>query len=241
MLPFPPPILPEPITVPNNAADAPYHERLNFIKKIGFLNLGSLALTSFAIYGVFNSELINVASRFSTEVLFLGSVASLVALSFLRNKSLILQLLTWVLLIGFVSSPSGFFISQLHDSFPIFTECVGIAIGSCWFGIFLYYVFCGRDFSFFGLFCLVYVFALVVVIGLTLWSREVAFVEGMTIVLAVTIFLYYWVYDMAMILRRRRLDEAISASLDPYRDVLNFVGFPVRVLRMRKRKGRVSA
>lgn len=241
MLPFPPPILPEPITVPNNAADAPYELRLRFIKKVGLLNLASLAVIAGVVYGVFHSQLFDIAVRFSTEALFLGTVFALVGLSATRRSPLFVQILIWVALVAFVCAPLGLLISQLHDAFPAFTETAGWSLLACWVGLVIYHLVCGRDFSFFGIFCLVFFAALLVTVTLTIVNKEVSFVEGLTLVLAEILFLFYWVYDMAMVLRRRTLKEPVQAALDHYRDLLNFVGFPVRVLRMRKRKGRVSA
>jgi hypothetical protein len=44
--------------------------------------------------------------------------------------------------------------------------------------------------------------------------------------------LYYFVYDLSMILKRRTPAQTLHGALDLFRDTLNFVGYPVRVMRM---------
>ena len=44
-------------------------------------------------------------------------------------------------------------------------------------------------------------------------------------------YLFYYVYDLASILKRRRPNEILMAALDLHRDFLNFFSYSIRVIR----------
>ena len=44
-------------------------------------------------------------------------------------------------------------------------------------------------------------------------------------------FVIYWVYDLASLLARRRQGEELAAVVDLYRDVFNFFGYAVRMIK----------
>lgn len=93
----------------------------------------------------------------------------------------------------------------------------------------LYTFLCGRDFSFLGQYVLSLLATLFVTIPLCWWQN----VPGSRIAwtcLASAVFLFYWVYDLAALLTRRRHGEEFQAVADLYRDVLNILTYAFRVI-----------
>ncbi len=95
---------------------------------------------------------------------------------------------------------------------------------------YLYTVLSGRDYSFVGNFFLS-------LIGSTLITALILSQLGLdqthrTWCLAINaIYLAYFVYDLASLLARRRVGEEFAAVVDLYRDIFNFPGYFVRVLK----------
>jgi hypothetical protein len=77
---------------------------------------------------------------------------------------------------------------------------------------------------------MVWVFAAVATLVYT-WLSDVVISLASASFIVFSLALYYYLYDLSMILRRRLPAETVAGSLDLYRDALNFVGFPVRVMR----------
>ena len=91
-----------------------------------------------------------------------------------------------------------------------------------------YVALCGRDLSFVGMF-FASVAGSVALSAVVVWARGW---EGFALYQAAAIaagFAFYYVYDLAALLSRRRLREEWGAVVDLYRDLLNFIGYVPRV------------
>ena len=106
---------------------------------------------------------------------------------------------------------------------PVWAALVGAACSA------LYAVLCGRDFSFVGQFVL----AWIVSSGFVAWIATMEHLVPGNAAQALawnTAFLLYLVYDTASLLSRRRRGEALAAVVDLFRDVLNVLGWTLRVV-----------
>lgn len=99
-----------------------------------------------------------------------------------------------------------------------------VSIAMAW----MYSVTCGRDLSFITLFFLPLIASSIVWIAAIAtglcrgWSISAALLANGAI-------LFYVVYDLSMLLRRRRLGEEMGAVADLYRDMFNFTTYYFRV------------
>jgi hypothetical protein len=228
---IPPPYFPEPITVPNNVADGKYARAVAFIRVVAVGNLLSLCLLAFVIRGWLDPAALRWLAQIDTEVTYLAAILSLVALAFLRKAHIAVQLVAFAVLLFAAGAALALWGAYLHDRFPVYTEVFVRTFVVAWIGALVYCSLAGRDFSFVGCFMLVGLLCLGYIIYAAI-RTDVVFSEGMTMAVTLALTLFYWLYDMAMILRRRTHDEAALAILDLYRDLLNFVRYPIRVMRM---------
>ncbi|MCW5946835.1 MAG: hypothetical protein KIT74_07360 [Fimbriimonadales bacterium] len=239
MLPFPPPLLPEPITVPGNVADGDYNVRVRFVKVVGLSHLLSIAMLGAVVALCLRpSSMVELSQRGPERLVPLAFLA-LIALSIGRRLAPVFQFFVLVALMLSAGAALSFWIASWHDSFPEFMEAAGYTLLSAWGALVLYNLLCGRDYSFVGEFVLSWIASIAVAVFASIHFR-LTVAEGLTLGVAATSALVYWTYDLAMILRRRTPAEPFQAIVDLYRDLLNFVGFPVRILRMPKRKGRTA-
>ncbi len=239
MLPYPPPLLPEPITVPGNVADGDYIQRVRFIRAVGLFHLATVLAIAGVVALFLKPSVMPYLAGSSPEAMVPVAFVSVLALSAARKAPLLPQLVILAIFLVSGSAALSFWIAAWHDSFPAFVEAVGVVAAVAYTALLAYNLFCGRDYSFGGEFVLSAL--AVVAAGVT-----VAFRYGLTVAETVTAIvtsialITYWVYDLAMVIRRRTLAETPQAVVDLYRDLVNFVGFPVRILRMPRRKGRTA-
>lgn len=117
----------------------------------------------------------------------------------------------------------GFAASALHDRFPLWGVLASSVV------IAVYAVAARRDVSFLGMFAVGWLLGGVgwaTMFWLQLegrWTLWWAF-------LAHTVWIWYFVYDFSMLLRRRRLGEELAATADLYRDVFNWTTYWARVI-----------
>ncbi len=98
------------------------------------------------------------------------------------------------------------------------------------FGVLIYTIVAGRDFSFLG--CLFISMAAVVISAFILQAiNPIWFTDLPKAIMLCFVWLFYYVYDLAMLLKRRRVGEELCAVTDLYCDVLNFLTYPLRVYR----------
>lgn len=232
---FPPPLVPGPITVPGCAAEEPYDKRITFIKRVAILSALSLLVMAGSVYAWYLDGRALAASP-----AFLGLVSGglLILIVLVRRASLFVQLAVFVpfFLVGSaaLASLSGDLLSRQDGLYQV---AVALYFGLLT-GKLVYAALCGRDYTHVGSFVLTS--GWLILIGT---SAKFAFgCPGLTAtwltVLAIGANLY-WHYDLAMILRRRLIREEMSSVIDLYRDVLNWISYPVRVVKYQRERPKV--
>ncbi|HET6644340.1 MAG TPA: hypothetical protein VFG65_02465 [Fimbriimonadales bacterium] len=237
--PIPSPYFPEPITVPDNVADGPPPQRIRFVRDVGLLHLGSLlALFLLALFWL-PAPRMDFLARLGADGILAATAGSLLLLAVLRSAPVFLQIPVILFFLFAASGAAALWAPFFADEFPDYAEGFLWAIGSSWFGLYVYTLFAGRDYSFFGIYVLTLIFTALSLAVFTI-ATDIVMSQGFAIFVVVAGMLFFWVYDLAMILRRRKPKETIAAALDLYRDTLNFIGYPVRIMRMPRGRKRIK-
>ena len=213
---------------------------VHFVRAVGVTQLASQLFVAFMTWVWLQPDPLAWLSRIDTEVTYLIAAGSLVLLAALRRAPSTLQLLNFALFATSFSAALSLWGVSMHDRFPDFVSAALWAYGASWLGLLVYTVLSGHDFSLVGGYVLVLVWVIGVVVYYT-FATTLVFSEGLTIALVIGLLLFYWVYDLAMILRRRTKSEIIPAVMDLYRDLLNMVGYPIRLMRMPRTWRRVPS
>ena len=209
--------IPEPIEVPGNVTTERYGTRLVFIRRVIWMHVMSLAL----IYAAMSFEM-QRSSIGSTAVTLL---AFLLILDFVRIRTRGRREEPWLSCAFF--APVIFVVAALLKEgqgfgFPVWAFFIG---PPC---VWVYSMACGRDFSFVGAFFLSLI-ASSLVISIVSLSLQLSGTQAMWAFMANTAYLFYWVYDLASLLARRRFGEEPAAVVDLYRDVFNIFGYIPRI------------
>lgn len=214
-----PPYVPEPIQVPGNVAREPHTVMLGFVRRVSVMHAGSLAIAYGIAFAPFPALPLQPASVLAAALL---ACLSLVRTATRPSR---LDLRLSLVVFPFLLVTLGWVLrGAMDEGLPVWSPLAGI-------GTALVYTFvCGRDYSFVGNLVLS---ALVSSIGLAAASMALGVPSLLsTEALAINVaYLFYWVYDLASLLTRRRLGEEAGAVVDLYRDVLNGITYPVQLLR----------
>jgi len=211
--------IPEPLEVPGNITEHPYLARLFFIRRVALLHMGSLAIIAL---------LSNLAfPHMGLGVVLIALTLCLTGLDLLRialrGKPTEAKISTLCLPAVLVLVAWGIRETSI-EGWPVFPPLIGAAC------VVIFTVVAGRDFSFMGCCLLSLIASSAAVAGfanLAEYSRgHAAFALGSN-----ALFVIYWVYDMASLLARRRPGEEFAAVVDLYRDVFNFFGYAVRMVK----------
>ncbi len=233
MLPLPPHWELEPKTIPHNIGDAPYRVLVKFIKSVWL----SYFITILVFSGLVGYFLLPAQDEFLTQVgmksLHYSSFVVLFLLWLFRSAHRTFQVVMLFLTLVVCSALVSRWINAYYYAFPLFTDTLGFVFLAMCISSVLYVLFSGYDYSFAGHFQIV---SVCIVILSTFFGvfTELTWAEALTIAVINMGVLFYWVFDLAMILRRRREEQLVSAVSDLYRDLLNFAGYPFRVLRGRQ-------
>jgi len=235
------PIFPEPVRVPGNVADAGHRQAVRYTRNVATV----YALSLLVVAGAIRFWLIPgveewAATTLDMEVVYALAILSLAALSLTRQAKLWIQLTAWLLSILLVALPLSLLAALVHDGFPLFIDTFLAGFLTIAVGLVVYLWVSGRDQSLFGAFLVLWPLVCGLMIAMTV-GTPLTFSEGLTLTVALTGILFYWVYDLGMILRRRRPDETLAGALDLYRDVFNVIGFPIRFARVPKTIRRIPA
>lgn len=212
------PYFPEPVEVVGNVASERYRVTNGFVKRVmaGHF-VSALAVASVAEFLVPSVDLDAAAW------IFLGSLVALTVVRRMLDGGVMENWLGFILMLPTVWS-LGTVLRHLSDSgLPVWVFGLSYLFAS------LYATVCGRDFSFVGQFVLttlatVASMVVATLLGYLTWIEAVAWgALGLT-------FAFYYVYDLAALLSRRRLGEETAAVADLYRDMLNFLTYSVRVV-----------
>ena len=211
--------VPEPLEVPGNIAEGRDQARLAFIRRVAILHLLSLACVClltrllFPYTGLVSVLLALAVCLSALDLIRIGlrGKASEARISSLCLPA-VLVLVAWA---ARETSIAGW---------PAFPPVIGAVC------VVIYTLVSGRDFSFVGC-CLLSLIASSAAIAA--WSitagydrAQAAFALGSN-----GLFVTYLVYDSASLLARRRQGEELAAIVDLYRDVFNFFGYAVRIVK----------
>jgi len=211
------PYFPEPLTVTGNVAEAKHRDRVRFVRRV----VAGHSLTVLTVITCAAIVPLMLPARLSF-VLFLGG---LVALTFERRAflgGLKDNLLSIAFLLPTLFSLSQFLRSLHAAGWPVLTLVPAVI------GLALYALFCGNDFSYFGQLLLCGVLTIVS----SLFMGVMGVVPPSQVLFGTFVafcYIGYYVYDLSMIVKRRKMGEEIAAVADLYRDLINFVTYSVRV------------
>ncbi len=210
-------VFPEPYTVPGNVDEEPYSVKVRFIKNalLGH-SLTMLAIGIFSFWPIW---------QLSATDLVISLAAVLVALTtsryFLRHGRLE-QIASVALLL--LAIP---LLGQLgHDIRYIGYPIESLLIAGLSIGIFTLAV--GRDFNFTGM----VVVCSITTLGFLVLATARGFIDPAALAfswLIAVIYLIFVAYNLAMILKRRRVSDLPSVPADFLRDLLNFTTYPLRI------------
>ena len=211
--------IPEPLEVPGNITEELYPIRLMFIRRVAVLHVGSLAFIALLTNLSF-PQMGLLSALFALAVCLTGLDLLRIAL---RGKASEARISALCLPTVLVLVAWGIREISL-DGWPVFQPIIGVAC------VVVYTLISGRDFSFVGC-CLLSLIASSAVVaacaGMGSFDRiHAAFALGTN-----AVYVTYLVYDMASLLARRRKGEEIAAVVDLYRDVFNFFGYAVRMVK----------
>lgn len=206
-----PPFMPEPIEIHDNVADQRFKVMVRFIKVTVMLHVLTVLLVVLLGY--------TVALPFEKKAMWLVFFGSLVVLSIMRGA---VKGRHWEMYCSAALLP----ITLLSFSQVLPAPAWSILVGPLCALIFV--LLCGQDLSFLGMFMFALLGSLLT-IGITSGVGALPSENVIPLCLGTAAYLAYLVYDLAMITRRRRKDEALGAAVDLYRDLLNFLTYPIRV------------
>lgn len=213
---FVPSYVPQPIVISDNVSLERYMVRLGFIRRVLTIFLGSLMM----IGGISKLPIdLPIESTASASVAILLGMILVRRLA--RGRWMEVIVSTGMLLV-FLAAAGLLARAVSHMGVAMWPPLVTIAIA--W----AYAMLCGRDLSFMTL------FFLPLLLSSAIWIAAIAtgICPGWSIpaaLLANTAVLIYVVYDLSMLLSRRRLGEEMGAVADLYRDMFNFTTYYFRV------------
>lgn len=211
--------IPEPMEVPGNVTEAPYRVRVAVIRRVTLLHLASVLM---------------IGALTQLDLPRLGFLRSLGALAVV-----LLALDVWRILargkpveakVSSLGLPAILVLAAMavragtEAGIPVWSPVAGVLAAS------IYTVLCGRDYSFLGCMFLAMTASSVALAAVaplyTPTFQTASWALGLNIA-----YLLYHQYDLASLLSRRRVGEELGAVVDLYRDVFNFFGYIVRVIR----------
>ncbi|MEZ0325428.1 MAG: hypothetical protein ACAH95_05945 [Fimbriimonas sp.] len=214
-----PNFIPDPLEVPGNVTEQPYTLRLKFIRSVTWLYLVSICLLGLLMTLPMPRIGPWMAAAGLASVLIALEVWRIIA----RGKDIEGTVSAAMLPVVLVAV--ALVLSEFRAAgWPVWQLLVGPTCAV------IYTALCGRDYSFLGNFALSLIASAVVVAGvgdaMHLTIAQAAFAQATNLAL-----LSYFLYDLASLLSRRRMSEQLAAVTDLYRDVLNFFGYFIRVVK----------
>jgi hypothetical protein len=211
--------VPDQLEVPGNVAEQPYPVRITFIRRVVALYVVSIAVAG----GVSK-----IAEIFRNIWLSIGLLAAvLLGLEVWRilTRGRKIEAVVSTLALAVLLPVLGMAVANLRfEGWPVWQFlapplCVG-----------LYTMLCGKDFSFVGCHLLSLIASTVAIAGLAM-TLDLSHAQILFALASSVLYLTYLVYDLASLLSRRRVGEEAAAVTDLYRDIFNFFGYFVRVVR----------
>lgn len=230
-VPIPSPYFPEPITVAGNVGSAGYAAVVRFTRAVALGHLLSLLAIVGLTAAWTQPQGVELLLAYGPEPFWFATLVAFVLLAIARHAHLAMQLLIFGVFAVGVSGTAALWAPVVAEDFPDFAKAIAWTFASGWVGLFLYNIAASRDYSYLGQYVLVWL-ATGVSTALYTWLSDIVLSLAFASFIVFSAVLYYYLYDLSMILRRRLPHQTVAGALDLYRDALNFVGFPVRVMRM---------
>jgi hypothetical protein len=211
--------IPDPMEVPGNVTLEPYRFRVTYIRRVTLLHLTSLAVV--ALLSTHAWPRVGVWSALGMlAVVFVILDLWRIAARGSRTEAVVSSafLPTVVAFVSWSASEGA------RLGWPVWAPLAGVVAAT------IYTLACGRDYSFMGCLLLswiassVGIAALAPKLGLDVPQAAWALVAN-------SVYLVYFQYDLASLLSRRRRGEEWAAVVDLYRDVFNVLGYFVRCVR----------
>lgn len=215
-----PPYVPQPIEIEGNVAQESYLVRLGFVRRVVFAHFATLGIAT-ALSAQPSLPRLDVLSA---AIFLLASLALLSLVRRMAKGRRADQRLSLALLPLPVFSLALLIRALNEEGWAVWVVGAGAVC------VLLYASLCGRDLSFVGMFVMPLAASLAVAATAGYFLRVPVgpLLAGMALNSA---YLFYFVYDLAALLTRRRLGEEWGAVADLYRDVLNGVSYPIQVYR----------
>lgn len=212
-----PPLFPEPIQVGQSVSQASYDARITFVKRTLYPFL--LTLLASAILGKVVPPFLDLQSNLAAALTTLVTI-TLTRRFFVRGPLETAASATGLILC--LALTTNLFCLADEAGLPVVLFTAQLLI------MLVYTLLCGRDFSFVG-FAAIPTLTTLAISGLTAvfgLTHPGHVIPGLALH---ALFGLYISYDLAMIMKRRRPQEQISAVADFYRDLLNIFTYPFRV------------
>lgn len=214
---FVPPFFPPPIEVKDNVADLLPRPRLGFVRRVLFgLNVTLILIGGLtALWGPW-------IPLMESTVGLLALIAFLSLFRLATKRKSIEPVVS-----GIVWLPFAVFLASAVSHTPVrdmlWPMLLAPAIS------YLYAVLSGRDTSFIAMFLFAFLVSMAIILTghfMGLWH----FAHIGWEMALLTVWPFYVVYDLSMILRRRKLGQELGAVVDLYRDPLNLITYGQRVI-----------
>lgn len=211
--------IPDPLEVPKNVTEERQYVRVAYVRRVTLLHgAGLLAMTGLTYLPW---------PRLGLAVPLVLLAAILVVLDLWRigRRGLPVEAAVSAWALPLVLASGAWVAATGRDlGWPVGAPLAGVLCAT------VYTMLCGRDFSFVGCAFLALIVSSVSIAGICLRFGLNASEAGVALG-ANALYLLYFQYDLASLLARRRLGEEWAAVVDLYRDVFNFFGYALRVLR----------
>jgi len=212
-----PPYIPEPIEIPGNVSEEHRSVCLAFVRKTALLY--SLSVALIIAVACYPHQLYPLGASIGVFIGVLLLLSLIRGLEKGRPLDLKLSALCLPILIVSVGDMAR---AMWAAGWPVWALPVGIAY------CLAYTYLSGRDHSFVGEYFIVLIASSLTIALMAPHIQPRQPVTGWAL-LANAVFLFYYVYDSAALLTRRRKGEELAAVADLYRDLLNCLTYSVRV------------
>lgn len=212
-----PPFVPQPIEIPRNVAQEPFLVRLGFIRRVAVLHILSVLVVASMTLLPQPPVIPMQAGLVVLLILVLLSLVRGVA----KGRDADQKLSSFILPLLFLAL--AVWLRALYEQgWAVWALGLGVGFAA------LYIALCGKDLSFVGMFVLALLASSILIAALS-WRLKIGSLQIAAALSLNAMFLFYYVYDLAALLTRRRLNEELGAVVDLYRDILNGVTYPIRV------------
>lgn len=212
--------VPLPDEVVGNVAQAPYLARLGFIKRVSLRHLLSIWLLVPFTVGI---NWPSVGLLYAVVTLAMGLIALDLWRIAVRGRAIEAKV-TEVLLIPLLGLVAWTLNQATDLGWPVWPLLVGPTCS------FIYTLLCGRDYSFVGNYFLSLIGSTLIT-ALILRQLHLDPVHRTWSLSINALYLSYFIYDLASLQARRRVNEEFAAVVDLYRDIFNFPGYLLRVMK----------